>query len=103
MPCYKLVALCVSRYQADYVISPVVSQELPFFTLVSGGDKAIQLASLLQAKCIIPMANGELQQSGILASLVRSEGSMDQIVSKAAAKGVKVVSVVPGQAIPLPQ
>ena len=45
----------LARYQADYVITPVVAQELPFFTLVAGRDKSIRLAELLKAKAIIPM------------------------------------------------
>jgi Beta-lactamase superfamily domain len=40
----------LENYQADIVITPVVKQVLPFFTLVSGQEDAIKLAKLLQAK-----------------------------------------------------
>ena len=62
----------------DYVVTPVVSQKLPAYTLVDGGEKAIRLASTLGAKCIIPMMNGELIQKGILASIVKKEGTLEE-------------------------
>jgi len=34
----------------DYVITPVVKQVLPRFTLVDGGDRALALASLLNVR-----------------------------------------------------
>lgn len=40
----------LENYRADVVITPVVKQVLPFFTLVSGQEDAIKLAKLLQAK-----------------------------------------------------
>lgn len=83
----------------DYVITPIVSQELPFFTLVAGGDKAVKLAQILKAKAIVPMANGELDQSGVLALLVRSEGSEQEFVSSLKAQSLKVLKVIPGEPI----
>jgi hypothetical protein len=41
----------------DYIITPVVSQELPLFTLVAGGQKAIDLAKLLRARSFFPLKN----------------------------------------------
>ena len=40
----------LQKEQADIVITPVIKQLLPSFTLVSGQEDAIKLASLLQAK-----------------------------------------------------
>jgi L-ascorbate metabolism protein UlaG (beta-lactamase superfamily) len=68
----------LSRYTVDYVITPIVSQELPFFTLVDGGMKAIKLAETLKAKNVIPMANGNLVQRGVLTKLITSNGSEDE-------------------------
>jgi len=36
--------------RADIVITPVIKQLLPRFTLVSGQEDAVQLAKLLKAK-----------------------------------------------------
>jgi hypothetical protein len=60
----------LAKYSVDYVITPIVSQELPAYTLVDGGAKALNLAETLSAKSIIPMNNGGLDQSGILSALV---------------------------------
>lgn len=94
----------LSRYQVDYVISPLVSQNLPFFTLVDGGDKAIRLAEILKAKAIIPMANGELEQSGILANIIRKGESAEAIICRMSQDKkfkAKIFDVKPGVSITL--
>lgn len=83
----------------DYVITPIVSQQLPFFTLVDGGPKALRLVEILKAKAVIPMANGELEQTGLLSSVIRSEGSESEF--KSMAKNLKVFDVTPGVSVPL--
>jgi len=40
----------IEKEKADIVITPVVKQLLPKFTLVSGQEDAVKLAKLLQAK-----------------------------------------------------
>eukprot|EP01036_Dinobryon_divergens_P022769 gene22769-31060_t len=65
----------LSQYRADIVITPVTAQELPAFTLVAGGKKALRLSQILEAKFVIPMANGNLNQSGLLSAVIRSSGS----------------------------
>lgn len=40
----------VEKEKADIVITPVIKQLLPKFTLVSGQEDAVKLAKLLQAK-----------------------------------------------------
>jgi L-ascorbate metabolism protein UlaG (beta-lactamase superfamily) len=96
----------LAQYTVDYVISPIVSQELPFFTLVAGGEKAKKLAQILKAKAIIPMANGELNQSGVLALLVRSGGTekeflsmMKRSSSSSSQSTIDVLKVIPGESI----
>ncbi|AAG12915.1 putative ribonuclease Z/Hydroxyacylglutathione hydrolase [Arabidopsis thaliana] len=63
--------------RADIVITPVIKQLLPRFTLVSGQEDAVQLAKLLKAKFVVPMQNGELEAKGLLASLVKKEGTIE--------------------------
>lgn len=40
----------IEKEKADIVITPVVKQLLPKFTLVSGQEDAVKLAKLLQAR-----------------------------------------------------
>ena len=40
----------VEKEKADIVITPVIKQLLPNFTLVSGQEDAVKLAKLLQAR-----------------------------------------------------
>ncbi|KAK4760411.1 hypothetical protein SAY87_005304 [Trapa incisa] len=63
--------------QADIVITPVIKQLLPSYTLVFGQEEAVRLAKLLNAKFVIPMKNGDLDSKGILASLVQTEGTIE--------------------------
>ncbi|RDX74891.1 hypothetical protein CR513_45301 [Mucuna pruriens] len=67
----------IEKEKADIVITPVIKQLLPNFTLVSGQEDAVKLAKLLQAKFIVPMKNGDLDSKGLLASLVRGEGTVE--------------------------
>lgn len=94
----------LSRLQADVVISPVVSQELPAFTLVAGGSKALKLAGILKSKFLIPLANGELDQTGLLAKIIKSKGSENEFlnISKKAGSKLKVLTASPGQPIKVP-
>ncbi|XP_021299814.1 uncharacterized protein LOC110428328 [Herrania umbratica] len=67
----------LEKERADIVITPVIKQLLPNFTLVSGQEEAVQLAKLLRAKYIVPMKNGDLDSKGLLASIIRSEGTVE--------------------------
>ncbi|CAL0315311.1 unnamed protein product [Lupinus luteus] len=67
----------IENEKADIVITPVIKQLLPSFTLVSGQEDAVRLAKLLQAKFIVPMRNGDLDGKGILASIIQSEGTIE--------------------------
>lgn len=66
----------LEKEKADIVITPVVKQLLPYFTLVSGQEDAVQLAKILNAKYIVPMRNGDLESKGLLASIIQSEGTI---------------------------
>jgi len=45
----------LANQQADYIISPVTAQELPFYTLVDGMQSVLKLQKLLKSKYILPM------------------------------------------------
>ncbi|XAR65398.1 hypothetical protein NMG60_11009517 [Bertholletia excelsa] len=66
----------LEKERADIVITPVIKQLLPNFTLVSGQEDAVQLAKLLHAKFIVPMKNGDLDSKGFLASIIHAEGTV---------------------------
>ncbi|CAJ2648377.1 unnamed protein product [Trifolium pratense] len=67
----------IEKERADIVITPVIKQLLPKFTLVSGQEDAVKLAKLLQAKFVVAMRNGELDSKGALASIIQSEGTIE--------------------------
>lgn len=67
----------LEKERADIVITPVIKQLLPSFTLVSGQEDAVQLAKLLHARFIVPMRNGDLDSKGLLASIVKGEGTLE--------------------------
>ncbi|KAK7348869.1 hypothetical protein VNO80_23605 [Phaseolus coccineus] len=88
----------IEKEKADIVITPVIKQLLPNFTLVSGQEDAVKLAKLLQAKFIVPMKNGDLDSKGLLASLVSGEGTVEsfkELLSKEL-PDAKVVEPTPG-------
>lgn len=94
----------VKQYSVEAVITPVVSQELPAYTLVAGGEKALKLAQLMNAKYILPMANGNLEQSGILSSIINAVGSEDDFVQlvKKSGSNLQVLSAPAGKLVSLP-
>ncbi|KAM3739250.1 hypothetical protein ACB098_08G010700 [Castanea mollissima] len=67
----------LEKERADIVITPVIKQLLPKFTLVSGQEDAVRLARLLHAKFIVPMKNGDLNSKGLLASIIQAEGTIE--------------------------
>ncbi|KAF8040220.1 hypothetical protein BT93_B2452 [Corymbia citriodora subsp. variegata] len=67
----------LEKERADIIITPVIKQLLPNFTLVSGQEDAVQLAKLLQAKYVVPMKNGDLDGKGFLASIIQAEGTIE--------------------------
>ncbi|KAE9595737.1 putative metallo-beta-lactamase [Lupinus albus] len=88
----------IEKEKADIVITPVIKQLLPSFTLVSGQEDAVRLAKLLQAKFIVPMRNGDLDAKGILANLVQAEGTLEsfkELLSKELPEA-KVLDPTPG-------
>nr|KAJ0211431.1 hypothetical protein LSAT_V11C400164340 [Lactuca sativa] len=88
----------IGKEKADIVITPVIKQLLPSFTLVSGQEDAVCLAKLLHSKFVVPMKNGDLDSKGVLASLVSSEGTIESFKGLLLKElpDVKVLEPVPG-------
>ncbi|KMZ75677.1 Zn-dependent hydrolase (Beta-lactamase fold protein) [Zostera marina] len=94
----------LNEYRADVVITPVVKQLLPSFTLVSGQEDAVELAKLLGAKYVIAMKNGDLDAKGLLTKLITNQGSTESF-KKLASKDlpeIEVLEPIPGIALELP-
>lgn len=89
---------------ADVIITPVIKQLLPAFTLVSGQEDAVELARLLNARFIVPMNNGDLESKGILSSILYTDGTMESfkaLLSKASLD-VQVLEPTPGLPLEVP-
>ncbi|XP_075524157.1 uncharacterized protein LOC142556578 [Primulina tabacum] len=91
----------VRKECADILITPVIKQLLPNFTLVSGQEDAVRLAKLLHAQFIIPMKNGDLDSKGLRASLVKTEGTIESFkeISSKEPPDAKVLQPTPGKPV----
>ena len=58
----------------DAVVTPIVGQTLPGFELVHGPRAALRLVEVLRPRTVLPLANGEIDASGITAALVSQIG-----------------------------
>ncbi|KAI3731626.1 hypothetical protein L1987_62815 [Smallanthus sonchifolius] len=94
----------VGNERADIVITPVIKQLLPSFTLVSGQEDAVQLAKLLNSKYVVPMKNGDLDSKGVLASLVKSDGTIESFKTLLSKElpDVKTLEPIPGVPLNIP-
>jgi L-ascorbate metabolism protein UlaG (beta-lactamase superfamily) len=89
----------INYHGTDIVITPIVKQLLPGYTLVDGMEKALNLAKLLGAKTLIPLMNGDLEQDGLLSQIIQTEGSIDEfklLVAREMSKPLKILELVPG-------
>lgn len=94
--------------KVDVLVTPVVKQVLPGYTLVSGQEDAVRLARAVGARFVVPMANADVDASGILSALVTPTGTLEsfkELVSRdatAASSRVEVLPVTPGQPVVIP-
>ena len=66
----------LARYAPiDACISPISGQSLPGLELVHGVADVLRLVRVLRPRWLLPMANGEIDASGVTAALVRPVGS----------------------------
>lgn len=94
----------LQRERADVVITPVIKQVLPLYTLVSGQKDAVDLVRLLQGKIVVPLRNGELESKGILAKIVASVGTVQEFreLLKKDLPNVRVLEAKPGIPLDVP-
>nr|GFB32530.1 metallo-hydrolase/oxidoreductase superfamily protein [Tanacetum cinerariifolium] len=94
----------IGKERADIVITPVIKQLLPSFTLVSGQEDAVKLAKLLHSKYVVPMKNGDLDSKGVLASIVKSDGTLESFKKLLLKElpDVKTLEPIPGVPLAIP-
>jgi L-ascorbate metabolism protein UlaG (beta-lactamase superfamily) len=89
----------------DVVISPVVNLELPLVgAIIKGNTTALQLAQWLRPQVFFPTAaGGDVEYQGFLASLLRTNGSLDKLRSQLNQNQLptQVIDPPPGKAIEL--
>ncbi|GMY18309.1 hypothetical protein FCV25MIE_13548 [Fagus crenata] len=91
----------LEKERADIVITPVIKQLLPKFTLVSGQEDAVRLARVLHAKFIVPMKNGDLDGKGLLASIIQAEGTIESFKELLSKELPEVQVLEPTVGVPL--
>ncbi|CAM6126146.1 unnamed protein product [Calypogeia fissa] len=88
----------------DVIVTPVIKQVLPAYTLVSGQEDAVKVAEWLKPKFVVTMKNGELTTTGILSKIVRIQGtteSFEELLHKKL-PNVKVLQPKPGVPLVVP-
>ncbi|XP_071735659.1 uncharacterized protein [Rutidosis leptorrhynchoides] len=88
----------IGKEKADIIITPVIKLFLLGLTLVSGQEMAVQLAKLLGSKYVVTMSNGDLDGKGVLATLLKPDGTFESfkdLLSKEL-PDVKTIEPVPG-------
>ncbi|CAI7857989.1 unnamed protein product [Closterium sp. NIES-54] len=99
---FNEAALKEGGERVDVLVTPVVKQELPGYTLVSGQEDAVRLAKVVGARYVAPMANADVDASGILSALVTPNGTLSsfkEILRSEDGINVEVLQIVPGQAV----
>ncbi|KAG6671429.1 hypothetical protein I3843_16G003400 [Carya illinoinensis] len=94
----------LGKERADIIITPVIKQLLPNFTLVSGQEDAVQLARVLHAKFIVPMKNGDLDSKGLLSSIIQVEGTIEsfKVLLSKELPDAQVLEPTPGVPLQIP-
>lgn len=87
--------------EVDVVVTPVIKQVLPAYTLVSGQEDAVKVVEWLKAKFVVTMKNGELNTTGILSKIVQTEGTTDSFEELLQRKLPNVKVLRPTAGVPL--
>ena len=87
----------------DVVINPIVNLELPLAgAIINGQDSAIKLAQWLTPKAMISTAaGGEIDYQGVLLSLLKAKGSIEEINSRLQGSNLDTEIIEPQQGKPI--
>ena len=90
----------------DVVITPLTDIKIPLVgPVIKGGKSALQVSQWLQPQVILPTAGGgDIEYSGILASILRNQGSVAEFntMLKANNLDTKVIDPQPGKRFEVP-
>lgn len=81
--------------QVDVVVSPVTSQLLAGYPLVLGDTNLISLLKILQPQVLVPLLNGDIDQTGPLAALIAEQGSVSAANKQIKDAGLRTKLVLP--------
>ncbi|NEO28977.1 MAG: MBL fold metallo-hydrolase [Symploca sp. SIO3C6] len=86
----------------DVVISPALSIELPLLgPILQGNDTALQLIEWVKPQVFLPTATGgEVEYQGILNSLLKTTGSLENLRSQLAQRNLRTQVIEPKQGQP---
>jgi len=90
-------------WPVDVVINPILNLELPLAgPIIKGKDSALQLAQWLNPKAILATAaGGEIEYQGVLLSLLKTNGSLEQARSRLQQANLSTEIIQPQQGQPL--
>lgn len=89
----------------DVVITPIINLNLPLVgPIIKGNESALQVAQWLQPQVMLPTAaGGDIDFKGLLISLLKAEGNVEEIQSQLVKNNLatKVIEPKPGECFEL--
>jgi L-ascorbate metabolism protein UlaG (beta-lactamase superfamily) len=80
----------------DVVVAPVVGQQFPLLgQVIIGPEEALRLAHVLKPKAFVPTALGDIRAEGILPSMIKSIGSIEEFRDRLLASGLSTQFLQP--------
>lgn len=88
--------------RVDVAIAPVIGQVFPLLgQVIMGVDQAMEMVQTLRPQTFLPTTRGELHASGILPTLIRSVGSVEEFRDRLVASQLPTQLVVPNPGEPV--
>jgi len=88
--------------RVDALLIPLTKQEIAGYKLVNGVQDALETLEALEPtpRIVIPLKNGELDSTGLLAAALKEEGSprefAEQLRARPRLRGTRLLDVTPG-------
>ena len=80
----------------DVAIAPVVGQIFPLLgQVIMGSEQALELVKVLQPRYYVPTTLGDIRATGILPSLVKTVGSLEEFRDRLLASGLPTQLLLP--------
>lgn len=92
--------------QIDVIITPMIDLGLPLVgPIIKGSESALQVAQWVKPQVMLPTAaGGDVKFEGLLISLLRAEGTVEEFQQKLSAQGLstQALSPTPGERVEVP-